>query len=139
MIAAGAHHAPALALIHAASFAAGQRWDAEALAVQLALPGVFGLVAEAGGFVLARATVDEAEILTLAVIPELRRRGLARRLMEAAQQAARDRGAIAIFLEVATTNVAAAGMYAAMGYRRVGLRRRYYVDGADAAVLRRDL
>ena len=43
------------------------------------------------------------------------------------------------FLEVATSNVAARGLYGRAGFEAVGLRRRYYADGTDALVLRRTL
>ncbi|WP_254453743.1 hypothetical protein [Siccirubricoccus sp. G192] len=53
--------------------------------------------------------------------------------------AARARGAAAMFLEVAAGNPAALALYRGLGFDRVGQRRRYYPDGSDALVLRRDL
>jgi ribosomal-protein-alanine N-acetyltransferase len=53
--------------------------------------------------------------------------------------AARARGAAAMFLEVAAGNTPALALYAREGFAEVGRRRRYYADGADALVLRRDL
>ena len=49
------------------------------------------------------------------------------------------RGAAAMFLEVSESNLAARALYEAGGFARAGLRRRYYADGTDALVLRRDL
>lgn len=132
-------HAAALAALHALAFPPDERWDAAAFAAQLALPGVVGLIDPSGGMVLARVAADEAEILTLCVAPEARRRGAARALLEAAADWAANAGAGAMFLEVADGNLAARALYAACGYREVGRRRRYYPGGEDALVLRRAL
>ena len=126
-----------MAAIHAAAFPPAERWGEDAMSVQLGLPGVFGLIADAAGFVLVRVAADEAEILTLAVLPERQRHGLASLLMEAANRKAALLGAAAMFLEVAESNDAARALYARLGYEQVGLRRRYYPDGGDALVLRR--
>ncbi len=89
--------------------------------------------------VLARAAADEAEILTLGVVPTARRRGLGRALLDAAKAEAARRGARAVFLEVSTHNAAARRLYLASGFVEAGLRRRYYADGSDALLLRADL
>jgi len=51
----------------------------------------------------------------------------------------RRRGATALFLEVATANVAAQSLYREAGLTEVARRRRYYPDGSDAIVLRMNL
>ena len=90
------------AAIHDAAMSAGTgdpAWDAASITALAVTPGTFGflqLVGEAedpAGFVLARIAADEAEILTLAVVPAHRRRGIARGLMAAAAAAARQGGA----------------------------------------------
>ncbi|GAC1348027.1 MAG: hypothetical protein NVSMB18_34940 [Acetobacteraceae bacterium] len=129
-------HAAALALLHASAFPERERWGADAMALQLGLPGAFGWIAPEGGLVLARAAADEAEILTLAVHPDGRRRGLARRLLNRAMEEAAERGAVAIFLEVAEANLAAQALYAGAGFAVVGQRPAYYPGGAAALVLR---
>ena len=136
MIAAGPSAAAALAALHAAVFPPGDAWDTAAFAAQLALPGVFARLDLRGGLVLARATGEEAEILTLAVLPAARRAGLGRALLAAAAAEAAARGARALFLEVAAGNQPARALYVAAGFVAVGLRRRYYPDGQDALVLR---
>lgn len=135
---AQAVHAVAMAAIHAAAFPKGQSWGPDAIALQLGLPGTFGLIAE-GGMVLARAAADEAEILTLAVVPAARRRGLGRALLDAARREASRRGARAMFLEVSSGNRAARALYSAAGFAEVGRRGRYYPDGTDALILRASL
>jgi ribosomal-protein-alanine N-acetyltransferase len=129
-------HATVLAAIHAECFPAGARWDATAMAGQLALPDTFGLLDPAGALVLARHAAEEAEILTLAVVPALRRQGRARALLRAASCRAAEAGAEEMFLEVAEHNYAARALYSACGYAEIGRRRRYYPDGSDALVLR---
>lgn len=137
--AAGPADAPALAALHEAAFEAGERWDAAAIGVLLGMPGVFGLHIPGAGFVLARVAADEAEILTLAVIPTARRQGHAGALLAGAMAAALLRGAGTMFLEVSDRNAAARGLYAQAGFAEAGRRRHYYADGADALVLRRAL
>ncbi len=128
-----------LAAIHAACFPPSEAWGAGVLRAMLEMPGVI-LAAEAGdGFVLARAAGGEAEILTLAVRPEARRRGLARRLLDRAAAAARGLGATALFLEVAEDNAPALALYAGAGFVPVGARRGYYGPGRHARVLRLSL
>jgi [ribosomal protein S18]-alanine N-acetyltransferase len=137
MIGATPAHAAAMAAIHAASFPARERWGTDAMALQLGLPGVFGLIDPAGALVLARVVADEAEILTLAVTPPLRRQGRARSLLEAAISEAAARGAKTLFLEVSVSNAPARALYGAAGFVEVGRRPRYYPGGADALIMRR--
>jgi ribosomal-protein-alanine N-acetyltransferase len=132
-------HAAALAAIHAAAFPAGEAWGADAIALQVALPGAFGLIDERGGMLLARVAADEAEVLTLAVLPMARRQGIASALLHAALAEVKVRGGGAAFLEVATVNSAARALYARFGFVEVGRRRRYYADSSDAIVLRLSL
>jgi ribosomal-protein-alanine N-acetyltransferase len=93
--------------------------------------------------VLVRLAADEAEILTLAVAPEARRRGRARALLKAAQAHAAAGGARRLVLEVAEDNAPARALYAAAGFGPVGRRRGYYDRAAgaaaDALVLAKDL
>lgn len=136
---------PRLAALHAACFESP--WTAGALADTFDGAGVLGLAvaddAAADGFLFARVAVGEAEILTVAVDPAKRRRGLGAELVRAALEAAREAGAEAAFLEVAADNAAALGLYTGLGFEQVGLRRGYYPrrDGSrvDALTLRRDL
>jgi [ribosomal protein S18]-alanine N-acetyltransferase len=133
---AGPLDAGALAAIHAASFRGAEAWGPDAISLQLALPAVFGLLHPAGGMVLGRVTAEQAEVLTLAVAPPTRRRGIGTALLQSAMQEAVARGAAALFLEVSGANEVARAMYARAGFADVGRRRRYYADGSDALVMR---
>jgi ribosomal-protein-alanine N-acetyltransferase len=132
-------HAAALAVIHAAAFSPREAWGEDAIALQLALPGAFGLVDQRGGMLLGRVVADEAEVLTLAVAPSVRRQGLATALLRAARAQVSACGGNAVFLEVAAGNAAALALYRREGFVQVGRRLRYYADTSDALVLRADL
>jgi [ribosomal protein S18]-alanine N-acetyltransferase len=141
---AWAHEADALAAVHATAF--GQGWSAAEIAALVDGPGGFALLVEDEvplGFILCRALAGEAEILTLAVVPAARRRGLGRALVEAAAGAAALAGAEALFLEVAEDNPAALDLYRGARFAVVGARRGYYAreggTAADAVVMRREL
>ena len=123
-----------LAAIHASAFDAP--WDAAAIKALLDMPGA-EVEAEVGGFLLWRSAADEAEIVTLAVRPEARRRGLGGRLLDRTMERARDLGVTRLFLEVAHDNTAALALYISRGFEPVGKRSEYYVrpDGARADAL----
>ena len=134
----GPAYAAVLAAIHAAAFP-DEAWGAAAFQTQLEMHGVVALLDKRGGLLLLRVTVDEAEILTIGVLPVLRRRGIATGLLQTGILKAAALGATSLFLEVDTSNRAAQALYAAAGFREVGRRKRYYANGADALVLRLEI
>ena len=131
-----------LARLHAASFITPRPWSEREMVEILAGRGVFLLTAEAA-FLIGRVIADEAELLTLAVSPDLRRQGTGRRLVEGFAAEAARRGAASAFLEVAADNAAARALYAATGFQEAGYRKGYYAtpDGGsiDAVVMTRAL
>jgi len=112
------------------------------VAALLATPGSFAMVDD-GGFILVRAAADESEVLTLAVVPAARRRGIATALVLAAAQRAAEVGAGVIFLEVSTANLPAISLYKRLGFAAVGCRKAYYAGAhgvrEDALVLRAEI
>jgi ribosomal-protein-alanine N-acetyltransferase len=81
-----------------------------------------------------------AEILTVGVVPEARRRGIARTLLADLLAEAVRRGAREAFLEVRVDNVAARELYRSEGFAEVGIRRGYYGAGlVDGVTMRRSL
>ena len=133
----GPEAAPVFAALHAACFS--DPWSETAMAALLSSPGVTGLVLEASseptGLALVRAVVDEAEILTIGVIPAARRGGYGARLLSACIAAARTAGCETLFLEVSEANAAAAALYARAGFIETGRRAGYYSDGSDARLM----
>jgi [ribosomal protein S18]-alanine N-acetyltransferase len=127
----------ALAELHARAFRSPRPWSASEFGGLLADPLVF-LLEEPAALLLGRAVAGEAELLTLAVSPEARRRGLARRLVARFLYQARLRGAEKAFLEVAADNAPALALYTSAGFAPVG-RRKGYFEGADALVMVRRL
>lgn len=140
-----------LAAIHAESFP-GAAWSAADLAALIRDEIVFGLVVRRANFfgtrspvafVLIRVVAGEAEVLTIAVAPAHRRRGLARTLMDHAFRRLYHDRAAAVFLEVDAGNAAALALYRRLRFRKVGERKGYYahgsVPGATALVMRADL
>lgn len=130
-----------LAEMHRACFP-DDPWDRRALGEILAMPGALGLIAGAAcpaGFLLARLTADEGEVLSLGVLPERRGRGEAGVLLQALRAQAAAAGVARLFLEVAADNTPACRCYRRFGFAQVGRRRGYYrrPDGppADALVL----
>ncbi|WP_281824740.1 GNAT family N-acetyltransferase [Jannaschia rubra] len=126
-----------MAALHGLCFSGTARWPAEAFARTLEGRGIF-VVEAAGGFALGRAVADEAELLTFAVHPDRRRLGIGRDLLERFEAAARDRGAVSAYLEVAADNDAARALYAGAGWDVAGRRAGYYGAG-DALILRKAL
>jgi ribosomal-protein-alanine N-acetyltransferase len=140
-----AAEAEAAAALHAAAFdaaAAARPWKAAEFLSFTASPGAFALV-EPQALLLGRVAGPEADLATLAVHPQARRRGLARRLLDRFAAKAKAMGAEAAFLEVAEGNAPARALYAAAGWSEVGRRRGYYKRSCgtpeDALVLRLDL
>jgi ribosomal-protein-alanine N-acetyltransferase len=128
----------ALSEIHATSFKRG--WSDSEFEALLVQPGVFAVLAERrgrfgsrtrAGFILYRATVDEAEILTVAVAPDFRRRGFGRALIEEAMRHLYRVGAQSIHLEVEDGNHAAINLYRRVEFRESGRRPAYYAEGRD--------
>jgi ribosomal-protein-alanine N-acetyltransferase len=124
--------------IHGAAFRRG--WSGAEFEALLLQPGVHALIAShrnafgwrmPAGFILYRIVGDDAEILSVAVVPECRRRGIARLLLEEAMRHVYREGALRVHLEVEDANVAAIGLYRRMEFRESGRRPGYYVQGRE--------
>jgi ribosomal-protein-alanine N-acetyltransferase len=128
--------------VHAEAFAGGSRpWSAEEFRALAACAGVFVLI-EPDALLVGRVAAEEAEIVTLAVRPAARRRGLGRSLLARFDAQARRRGAEVAFLEVSDANAAACALYRSAGWREVARRPGYYRHESgceDAIVMKRAL
>jgi len=81
----------------------------------------------------------EAEILTIAVHPEVRGRGYGRALVTYLENTAAANGCTTMHLEVATDNNSAHQLYLALGYADIGARANYYGTGRDALMMSKQL
>jgi ribosomal-protein-alanine N-acetyltransferase len=129
----------AIVMIEAESFTTP--WSRNLLASELDQPGSIYLVAEVAGavagFIGLWHVMDEGHICTLAVDPRFRGNGLGELLVLAALDAAVGVGSDAVHLEYRVGNGPAAQLYEKLGFERVGLRRGYYSDTGEDAVLAR--
>ena len=137
-----------LARLHARCFEVG--WTRREFAALLRARGVRALLAgrperpgEDRGLALSHALEDEAEILTIAVVPGSRRGGTGRLLLAAVEELCRDQGARRLCLEVAVDNVAARRLYEDAGLAVRSRRDGYHEspDGGqvDGLVMSKDL
>lgn len=118
-------------------------WPLQLLALEIASAGSVTLVSQRDdGSVVAYAAfrhgAGEAELLRAAVVPEERRQGHARRLLREGLAHLTRAGIGPCFLEVRPDNLAARRLYESEGFVAVGRRLRYYRDGTDALVYRRE-
>jgi ribosomal-protein-alanine N-acetyltransferase len=87
------------------------------------------------GVIVVWLIVDEAHIATLAVHPEMRRQGIARKLLCVALREAAEDGMLSALLEVRAGNEAAQDLYRKFDFEVVGRRPRYYQDNHEDAIL----
>lgn len=87
------------------------------------------------GYVVAWIIVDELHIINIAVHPDRRREGIARKLIQEAILQSQDRGATCATLEVRASNEAAIRLYESFGFVQAGLRKKYYPDNKEDAVV----
>jgi ribosomal-protein-alanine acetyltransferase len=88
-------------------------------------------------YAILQVAGDESELQSFAVHRDFRRRGIGSRLLEECFQAAADRGASAMYLEVRARNEAGRSFYLRHGFEECGMRRSYYSRPPDDAVLMR--
>ena len=86
-------------------------------------------------YLIGRLIAPEGEIYRIATAPEKRRRGIGYRLLDYSVKTARGDGLEALFLEVRASNAPAISLYEAYGFRRCGVRRGYYSEPKEDAVL----
>lgn len=78
---------------------------------------------------------DEAQITNVAIAPRYRGQGIGTRMMAEIIQAAKQRGAVRMTLEVRPSNTAALALYTAFGFKSAGRRPHYYQDNGEDAII----
>ena len=89
------------------------------------------IVAYAGAWV----SFEQAEVMHIAVEPELRGQGIGTLIFGELIKAVKERGATSITLEVRPSNVAAIKLYESFGLKSVGRRKGYYLDNGEDALI----
>ena len=135
------HHVPQIALLEQECFA--DPWSQQSIASELHNPLSLWLVAQQGqtllGYVGSQTCLDETDMMNIAVSPASRRQGVARALIEALVSALRERGSKQLTLEVRASNGPARQLYESLGFLQVGLRKNYYRNPKeDALILRKE-
>jgi ribosomal-protein-alanine acetyltransferase len=87
------------------------------------------------GFCIVRCLSGEAELYQIAVREDMRRRGIADRLMDAAEKYCRAHKVSSIYLEVRKSNAPAIRLYKKRGFKNEGRRKNYYSSPVEDAVV----
>ncbi len=88
--------------------------------------------------VLVVAPGVEADVLTVAVLPEYARQGIATHFMKELETWSQSKQALAMMLEVGVENSGAIALYEKLGYQTIATRKNYYGQGLDAYVMRKE-
>ena len=87
------------------------------------------------GFIVARITVDECDLENIAVASSYRRNGIGSRLARSLIDVTRRQGVRRIHLEVRESNAPARAFYGRLGFSQTGVRKSYYSEPSEDAVL----
>lgn len=126
---------------HVFADAAHEPWSAHAFLEELtqaATPRSYWVAhnnGELAGYAGGMVVDKNIEILNVAVAPEYRQRGIARKLLSHVSYDAQMLGCTGALLEVEVGNEAALGLYKSLGFKQDGLRPRYYQGGVDAVLM----
>ena len=136
-----AEHVPQVAQLEKICFA--DPWSEMSIAHELESIWSLWLVAmedgELVGYVGSQSSVDEADIMNVAVNPGWRRQGIAAKLINGLVAQLKNRGIHALMLEVRVTNAPAIALYEKLGFVEVGRRKNYYRNPKeDALILRKE-
>ena len=134
-------HVPQVAALEKICFS--DPWSEKSIASELDNPLSCWLVSLEGetvtGYVGSQTVLDQTDMMNIAVHPDFRRQGIARSLIEALTQALKKRGSRALMLEVRASNTPARTLYETLGFAPVGVRRNYYRNPReDALILRKE-
>lgn len=121
-------------------------WSGAGLAAELENKNAFYILAVASetkaeqiaGYAGFHLIIDEIEIMRVAVSPAYRRKGLAERMLRMMEAEWVDYDIVSAFLEVRASNCAARALYEKLGFREIYVRRRYYGNGENAVIMRKE-
>ena len=118
-------------------------WSENSVASELKNPLSCWLVAEedgeVAGYVGSQTVMDESDMMNVAVHPDYRRKGIAEKLVMELVEALKKRDSRCLTLEVRASNEPARALYEKLGFTQVGLRKNYYRNPKeDALILRKE-
>lgn len=87
------------------------------------------------GYIMYYTVLDEGEIINFAIDPAFQRRGLGTRLLSQTIKIMQKRNVSRFFLEVRASNIAAQDLYRRFGFVKLGLRKGYYTNPAEDAII----
>ena len=136
-----AEHVPQVAQLEKLCFA--DPWSEMSIASELRSIWSYWVVAvrdnEVVGYIGSQSSIDESDVMNVAVHPDWRRQGIAEQLIENLIGELKNRGSKALMLEVRASNAPAIALYEKLGFRQVGLRKNYYRNPKeDALILRKE-
>ena len=119
-------------------------WSENSIRAELNNPYSFWLVAEADGetvgYIGSQTAVDEADIMNVAVAPSHRRCGIGQMLIDELVNELKNKGIVALMLEVRASNDSAIALYEKNSFSCVGVRPNYYFHPReDARIMRKEL
>ena len=91
------------------------------------------------GFIALSKGYDDCDLESIAVSPEHRRKGIAELLIKSAMEKVKEFGLVAVLLEVRETNAPAIRLYEKVGFEKISVRKKYYSDGENAVVMKKEL
>ena len=136
-----AEHVPQVAQLEKICFA--DPWSELSISLELTNVWSYWVVALDGdtvvGYVGSQSSIDEADIMNVAVHPDYRRQGIAEKLINTLVADLKKRGCHALLLEVRVSNTPAVTLYEKLGFAQVGCRKNYYRNPKeDALILRKE-
>ena len=118
-------------------------WSENSISSELTNPLSCWLVALDGdrvaGYVGSQTVLDESDMMNIAVDPQYRRQSIAQALVEELVKCLARKGSRCLTLEVRASNAGAIALYGKLGFVQVGLRKNYYRNPReDAMILRKE-
>lgn len=119
-------------------------WSENSIAYELTSRLSYWLVAvddgDVVGYIGSQSVCGESDMMNVAVHPDHRRKGIAEKLIAALSEGLKERGNLALTLEVRASNTPAISLYEKLGFSQVGRRPNYYRNPKeDALILRKSL
>ena len=134
-------HVPQVAQLEKLCFS--DPWSEKSIASELSNKLALWLVAVDGdsvaGYVGSQTVIDETDMMNIAVHPDIRRKGIGEMLVFRLVEELDSMGSHALMLEVRASNVPAISLYEKLGFKQAGLRKNYYRNPKeDALILRKE-